>query len=85
MDETLESVISTSFTNLLKAWVQYQPFRCDRHYYPMELSFITPLIGPLICALAAGNHAMIKISSSSSELWSFEKAPLKPSHKNLVS
>ncbi|WP_374665506.1 coniferyl aldehyde dehydrogenase [Acinetobacter sp.] len=47
-----------------KAWVQYQPLGVvgiiAPWNYPLLLS-----IGPLICALAAGNHAMIKISSSS--------------------
>ena len=47
-----------------KAWVQYQPLGVigiiAPWNYPLVLS-----VGPLICALAAGNHAMIKISSSS--------------------
>ena len=47
-----------------KAWVQYQPLGVigiiTPWNYPLVLS-----IGPLICALAAGNHAMIKMSSSS--------------------
>lgn len=47
-----------------KAWVQYQPLGVigiiTPWNYPLVLS-----IGPLICALAAGNHAMIKISSAS--------------------
>ena len=47
-----------------KGWVQYQPLGVigimTPWNYPLLLS-----IGPLICALAAGNHAMIKISSSS--------------------
>lgn len=47
-----------------KAWVQYQPLGVvgiiAPWNYPLLLS-----IGPLICALAAGNHAMIKISSAS--------------------
>lgn len=47
-----------------KAWVQYQPLGVigiiTPWNYPLLLS-----IGPLICALAAGNHAMIKISSAS--------------------
>lgn len=47
-----------------KAWVQYQPLGVigiiSPWNYPLLLS-----IGPLICALAAGNHAMIKISSAS--------------------
>ncbi|ENU18388.1 MAG: coniferyl aldehyde dehydrogenase [Acinetobacter bohemicus] len=49
-----------------KAWVQYQPLGVvgiiTPWNYPLLLS-----IGPLICAIAAGNHAMIKISSASSE------------------
>ncbi|MDR2853202.1 MAG: coniferyl aldehyde dehydrogenase [Burkholderiaceae bacterium] len=48
-----------------KAWVQYQPLGVvgiiAPWNYPLLLS-----VGPLICALAAGNHAMIKMSSSSS-------------------
>ncbi|QIC75282.1 MULTISPECIES: coniferyl aldehyde dehydrogenase [Acinetobacter] len=47
-----------------KAWVQYQPLGVvgiiAPWNYPLLLS-----VGPLICALAAGNHAMIKISSAS--------------------
>ena len=47
-----------------KAWVQYQPMGVigiiSPWNYPLLLS-----VGPLICALAAGNHAMIKISSAS--------------------
>ncbi len=47
-----------------KAWVQYQPLGVigiiAPWNYPLVLS-----VGPLICALAAGNHAMIKISSAS--------------------
>ena len=47
-----------------KAWVEYQPLGVigiiAPWNYPLLLS-----IGPLICALAAGNHAMIKVSSSS--------------------
>ncbi|WP_298142639.1 coniferyl aldehyde dehydrogenase [uncultured Acinetobacter sp.] len=48
-----------------KGWVEYQPLGVigiiAPWNYPLLLS-----IGPLICALAAGNHAMIKVSSSSS-------------------
>ena len=47
-----------------KGWVEYQPLGIvgiiTPWNYPLLLS-----IGPLICALAAGNHAMIKISSAS--------------------
>ncbi|ELW78656.1 long-chain-fatty-acyl-CoA reductase [Acinetobacter sp. OIFC021] len=47
-----------------KGWVQYQPMGIigiiTPWNYPLLLS-----VGPLICALAAGNHAMIKISSAS--------------------
>lgn len=47
-----------------KAWVQYQPLGVigiiAPWNYPLLLS-----VGPLICALAAGNHAMIKVSSAS--------------------
>lgn len=49
-----------------KAWVEYQPLGVvgiiTPWNYPMLLS-----LGPLICALAAGNHAMIKISSASTK------------------
>ena len=48
-----------------KGWVEYQPLGVigviAPWNYPLLLS-----VGPLICALAAGNHAMIKISSASS-------------------
>ncbi len=48
-----------------KGWVEYQPLGVigiiAPWNYPLLLS-----IGPLICALAAGNHAMIKVSSASS-------------------
>jgi coniferyl-aldehyde dehydrogenase len=47
-----------------KGWVEYQPLGVigiiTPWNYPLLLS-----VGPLICALAAGNHAMIKISSAS--------------------
>ena len=47
-----------------KGWVEYQPLGVvgiiTPWNYPLLLS-----IGPLICSLAAGNHAMIKISSAS--------------------
>ncbi|WP_111895245.1 coniferyl aldehyde dehydrogenase [Acinetobacter sp. MB5] len=47
-----------------KGWVQFQPLGVigiiAPWNYPLLLS-----IGPLICALAAGNHAMIKVSSAS--------------------
>ncbi|WOE31228.1 MULTISPECIES: coniferyl aldehyde dehydrogenase [unclassified Acinetobacter] len=47
-----------------KGWVEYQPLGVigiiSPWNYPLLLS-----VGPLICALAAGNHAMIKISSAS--------------------
>lgn len=50
-----------------KAWVQYQPLGVvgimTPWNYPLLLS-----MGPLICALAAGNHAMIKMSSASPRL-----------------
>ncbi len=49
-----------------KGWVQYQPLGVigimAPWNYPLLLS-----IGPLICALAAGNHAMLKISSASAQ------------------
>lgn len=47
-----------------KGWVEYQPLGVigiiSPWNYPLLLS-----VGPLICALAAGNHAMLKISSVS--------------------
>lgn len=50
-----------------KAWVQYQPLGVvgiiSPWNYPLFLS-----IGPLVCALASGNHAMIKISEDSPRL-----------------
>nr|WP_314527322.1 coniferyl aldehyde dehydrogenase [uncultured Pseudomonas sp.] len=52
-----------------KAWVQYQPLGVigiiSPWNYPLFLS-----IGPLICALASGNHAMIKMSDASPRLGS---------------
>ena len=53
-------------TPTCKGWVQYQPLGVIGVIAPMELSIIA-LCWPLICALAAGNHAMIKISSASSQ------------------
>ena len=68
-----------------KAWVQYQPLGVigiiTPWNYPLLLS-----IGPLICALAAGNHAMIKISSSSSNFGRIlEKALSEAFPQELVS
>jgi coniferyl-aldehyde dehydrogenase len=66
-----------------KAWVQYQPLGVvgiiAPWNYPLLLS-----VGPLICALAAGNHAMIKISSASAHFGQVLKTRfLKPFRKNL--
>lgn len=47
-----------------KAWVQYQPMGVIGIIAPWNYPLLLAL-SPLICALAAGNHAMIKISSSS--------------------
>lgn len=50
-----------------KAWVSYQPLGVIGIMSPWNYSlFLT--ISPLICALAAGNHAMLKMSSSSARL-----------------
>ena len=50
-----------------KGWVRYQPMGVvgimTPWNYPLLLS-----MGPLICALSAGNHAMIKMSSASPAL-----------------
>ncbi|AXI04508.1 coniferyl aldehyde dehydrogenase [Aquirhabdus parva] len=50
-----------------KGWVSYQPLGVvgimSPWNYPLLLS-----VSPLICALAAGNHAMLKISSSSARM-----------------
>ncbi len=67
-----------------KAWVQYQPLGVigiiAPWNYPLLLS-----IGPLICALAAGNHAMIKISSASAAFGEvLEKALAEAFPKELV-
>lgn len=67
-----------------KAWVQYQPLGVigimTPWNYPLLLS-----IGPLICALAAGNHAMIKISSASAAFGDvLEKALAEAFPKELV-
>lgn len=50
-----------------KAWVQYQPLGVIGIMAPWNYPLLLA-VGPLICALAAGNHAMIKISSSSAHL-----------------
>ncbi|WP_168418523.1 MULTISPECIES: coniferyl aldehyde dehydrogenase [Acinetobacter] len=47
-----------------KAWVQYQPLGVIGIIAPWNYPLLLSL-GPLICALAAGNNAMIKISSAS--------------------
>ena len=47
-----------------KAWVQYQPLGVVGIISPWNYPLLLAL-SPLICALAAGNHAMIKVSSSS--------------------
>lgn len=47
-----------------KGWVQYQPLGVIGIMAPWNYPLILS-IGPLICALAAGNHAMLKISSAS--------------------
>ena len=67
-----------------KAWVQYQPLGVvgiiTPWNYPLLLS-----IGPLICALAAGNHAMIKISSASANFgFVLEKALAEAFPQELV-
>ncbi len=67
-----------------KAWVQYQPLGVigimTPWNYPLLLS-----VGPLICALAAGNHAMIKISSASAAFGDvLEKALAEAFPKELV-
>lgn len=63
MDETIKTPYQC-ITSASKGWVQYQPMGVigiiTPWNYPLLLS-----VGPLICALAAGNHAMIKISSAS--------------------
>ena len=67
-----------------KAWVQYQPLGVvgiiTPWNYPLLLS-----VGPLICALAAGNHAMIKMSSASARFGSvLEKALAEAFPQELV-
>lgn len=47
-----------------KAWVQYQPMGVVGIIAPWNYPLLLAL-SPLICALAAGNHAMIKVSSAS--------------------
>ena len=47
-----------------KGWVQYQPMGVVGIISPWNYPLLLAL-SPLICALAAGNHAMIKVSSSS--------------------
>ncbi|KAA8732768.1 coniferyl aldehyde dehydrogenase [Acinetobacter qingfengensis] len=67
-----------------KAWVEYQPLGVigiiAPWNYPLLLS-----VGPLICALAAGNHAMLKISSASYNFGKLlEKALAEAFPKELV-
>lgn len=67
-----------------KGWVEYQPLGVigiiAPWNYPLFLS-----VGPLICALAAGNHAMIKISSSSAHFGGLlEKALAEAFPQDLV-
>lgn len=50
-----------------KGWVEYQPLGVIGIIAPWNYPLLLA-VGPLICALAAGNHAMIKISSSSTHL-----------------
>lgn len=50
-----------------KVWVQYQPLGVVGIMAPWNYPLLLA-VGPLICALAAGNHAMIKISSASKNL-----------------
>ena len=47
-----------------KGWVEYQPLGVIGIIAPWNYPLLLSM-GPLICALAAGNHAMIKISSAS--------------------
>ncbi len=50
-----------------KGWVEYQPLGVIGIIAPWNYPLLLA-VGPLICALAAGNHAMIKISSASANL-----------------
>lgn len=47
-----------------KGWVEYQPLGVVGIISPWNYPLLLAM-SPLVCALAAGNHAMIKISSSS--------------------
>lgn len=47
-----------------KGWVQYQPLGVVGIISPWNYPLLLA-ISPLVCALAAGNHAMIKVSSTS--------------------
>lgn len=47
-----------------KAWVQYQPMGVIGIIAPWNYPLLLA-VSPLICAIAAGNHAMIKVSSAS--------------------
>lgn len=50
-----------------KGWVEYQPLGVVGIISPWNYPLLLAM-SPLVCALAAGNHAMIKISSSSPTL-----------------
>ena len=58
-----------------KAWVDYQPMGVIGIIAPWNYPLLLAL-SPLICALAAGNHAMIKVSSSSHHFGFVLKAAL---------
>jgi coniferyl-aldehyde dehydrogenase len=76
---------STNFLHQpTKGWVAYQPLGVvgimSPWNYPLLLS-----ISPLICALSAGNHAMIKISSASANFGKLlEKVLAEVFPENLV-
>ena len=67
-----------------KGWVEYQPLGVVGIISPWNYPLLLAM-SPLVCALAAGNHAMIKISSSSATLGKvLEKALAEAFPRDLV-
>ena len=67
-----------------KGWVEYQPLGVVVIISPWNYPLLLAM-SPLVCALAGGNHAMIKISSSSARLGQvLEKALAEAFPRDLV-
>lgn len=67
-----------------KGWVEYQPLGVIGIISPWNYPLLLAM-SPLVCSLAAGNHAMIKVSSSSAHFGKvLEKALAEAFPKELV-